>query len=165
LGNLATQLCKRDVLAERALPRSIHRRDDRRLYGLRHSPGPAGYSIADLRCVPARGGQSAGGIYSEACVALVLSGAFVYQSEGRTAVTVPGGLVFANRHETFSCQHQSVEGNRRIVVFFSEKFLEPVVEELGAARRDSGCIGTSFAIDCPGVRSADQDRAASSRQR
>lgn len=98
-------------------------------YGI--PPGPAGYSIADLRCVPARGGQSAGGIYSEACVALVLSGAFVYQSEGRTAVTVPGGLVFANRHETFSCQHQSVEGNRRIVVFFSEKFLEPVVEELG----------------------------------
>src|SRR4026208_443055 len=93
-------------------------------YGI--PPGPAGYSIADLSCVPARGGQSAGGIYSEACVALVLSGAFVYQSEGRTAVTVPGGLVFANRHETFSCQHQSVAGNSRRGALLSAAFLAPV---------------------------------------
>jgi AraC family transcriptional regulator len=97
-------------------------------YGI--SPGPAGYSIADLHCVPPRSGHSAGGTYSEACVALVLSGAFLYQSEGRSAVTVPGALVFANKHETFSCHHQSDDGNRRIVVFFSEKFLEPIVEEL-----------------------------------
>jgi len=97
-------------------------------YGI--SPGPAGYSIADLHCVPARGKHSAGGIYSEACVALVLSGAFLYQSEGRSGVTVPGALVFANKNERFSCQHQCVEGNRRIVVFFSEEFLQPIVEEL-----------------------------------
>jgi hypothetical protein len=81
LGNLATQLCKRDVLAERALPRSIHRRDDRRLYGLRHSARSRGlqHRRSSLRSCSRR--QSAGGIYSEACVALVLSGAFVYQSE------------------------------------------------------------------------------------
>jgi AraC-like DNA-binding protein len=45
-------------------------------------------------------------------------------------MAVPGSLVFANKRSEFSCRHQGLEGNRRIVVFFSEQLLEPLATDL-----------------------------------
>jgi AraC-like DNA-binding protein len=45
-------------------------------------------------------------------------------------MAVPGSLVFANKGAEFSCRHQGSEGNRRIVVFFSEKLLESLATDL-----------------------------------
>jgi AraC-like DNA-binding protein len=96
-------------------------------YGI--APGPAGYSIADLRCVPAVQ-RHAQGVYTESGVALVLSGMFEHLSDSRACMAVPGSLVFANKRAEFSCRHQGLEGNRRIVVFFSEQLLEPLATDL-----------------------------------
>ena len=96
-------------------------------YGI--PPGPAGYSIADLHCVPAVQ-RHAQGIYTESAVALVLSGTFQHLSDNRACIAVPGSLVFANKREEFSCRHQGMERNRRIVVFFSEQLLEPLADDL-----------------------------------
>ena len=96
-------------------------------YGI--PPGPAGYSIADLHCVPAVQRQTQG-IYTESGVALVLSGTFEHLSDSRACIAVPGSLVFANKSAEFSCRHQGLERNRRIVVFFAEKLLEPLAEDL-----------------------------------
>jgi AraC-like DNA-binding protein len=96
-------------------------------YGI--PPGPAGYSIADLQCVPAVQ-RHAQGIYSESGVALVLSGTFEHLSDNSTCIAVPGSLVFANKRAEFSCRHQGMERNRRIVVFFSEELLEPLANDL-----------------------------------
>jgi AraC family transcriptional regulator len=96
-------------------------------YGI--PPGPCGYSIADLRCVPTVQRQ-ARGIYTESGVALVLSGTFDYLSDNHASMAVPGSLVFANKAAEFSCRHQGLEGNRRIVVFFSEQLLEPLATDL-----------------------------------
>ena len=96
-------------------------------YGI--PPGPAGYSLADLHCVPAVQ-RHAQGIYTESGVALVLSGTFEHQSRSRACVAVPGSLVFANKNAEFSCRHQGLERNRRIVVFFSEQLLEPLATDL-----------------------------------
>ena len=96
-------------------------------YGI--PPGPAGYSIADLHCVPAVQRQTQG-IYTESGVALVLSGTFEHLSDSRACIAVPGSLVFANKRAEFSCRHQGLERNRRIVVFFSEQLLEPLAADL-----------------------------------
>jgi AraC family transcriptional regulator len=96
-------------------------------YGI--APGPAGYSIADLRCAPTVQ-RHARGIYTESAVALVLSGIFEHLSDSSTCMAVPGSLVFANKRAEFSCRHQGQEGNRRIVVFFSEELLEPLATDL-----------------------------------
>jgi AraC family transcriptional regulator len=96
-------------------------------YGI--PPGPCGYSIADLRCIPAVQ-RRAQGIYTESAVALVLSGMFEYLSDSCAGMAVPGSLVFANKRAEFSCRHQGSEGNRRIVVFFSQKLLEPLATDL-----------------------------------
>ena len=96
-------------------------------YGI--APGPAGYSIADLHCVPAVQRQTQG-IYTESGVALVLSGTFEHLSDNRACIAVPGSLVFANKRAEFSCRHQGLERNRRIVVFFSEQLLEPLAADL-----------------------------------
>lgn len=96
-------------------------------YGI--PPGPAGYSIADLHCVPAIQRQTQG-IYTESGVALVLSGTFEHLSDSRACIAVPGSLVFANKRAEFSCRHQGLERNRRIVVFFSEQLLEPLAADL-----------------------------------
>src|SRR5688572_3618165 len=92
-------------------------------YGI--APGPAGYSIADLRCAPTVQ-RHARGIYTESAVALVLSGIFEHLSDSSACMAVPGSLVFANKRAEFSCRHQGQEGNRRIVVFFSENLLDPL---------------------------------------
>ena len=92
-------------------------------YGI--APGPAGYSIADLRCVPSVL-RRAQGVYTETGIALVVSGTFEHLSEGCAGMAVPGSLVFANRGAEFSCRHEGLEGNRRIVVFFSDELLEPL---------------------------------------
>ena len=96
-------------------------------YGI--APGPSGYSIADLRCAPAVQ-RYAQGIYTESAVALVLSGIFEHLSDSRACMAVPGSLVFANKSAEFLCRHQGLEGNRRIVVFFSEQLLEPLATDL-----------------------------------
>jgi AraC family transcriptional regulator len=96
-------------------------------YGI--APGPRGYSIADLRCVPTVQSR-AHGIYTESAVALVLSGMFEHLSDNRASMAVPGSLVFANKRAEFSCRHQGAERNRRIVVFFSEQLLEPLASDL-----------------------------------
>jgi AraC family transcriptional regulator len=96
-------------------------------YGI--PPGPGGYSIADLHCVPAVQRQTQG-IYTESGVALVLSGTFEHLSDSRACIAVPGSLVFANKRAEFSCRHQGPERNRRIVVFFSEQLLEPLAADL-----------------------------------
>lgn len=96
-------------------------------YGI--PPGPSGYSIADLRCVPTVQ-RHAQGVYTESGVALVLSGIFEHLSDSRACMAVPGSLVFANKRAEFSCRHQGLDGNRRIVVFFSEKLLEPLATDL-----------------------------------
>jgi AraC family transcriptional regulator len=96
-------------------------------YGI--APGPAGYSIADLRCVPAVQ-RHAQGVYTQSAVALVLSGIFEHLSDSNVCMAVPGSLVFANKSAEFSCRHQGLEGNRRIVVFFSEELLEPLATDL-----------------------------------
>ncbi len=96
-------------------------------YGI--PPGPAGYSIADLRCVPAVQRRTQG-IYTESAVALVLSGIFEHRCDSRADMAVPGSLVFANKRAEFACRHQGAESNRRIVVFFSEKLLEPLATDL-----------------------------------
>jgi AraC family transcriptional regulator len=96
-------------------------------YGI--APGPAGYSIADLHCVPAVQRQ-AQGIYTQSGVALVLSGTFEHVSDSGACIAVPGSLVFANKHAEFACRHQGLERNRRIVVFFSEQLLEPLAADL-----------------------------------
>ena len=96
-------------------------------YGI--APGPSGYSIADLRCMPTVQ-RHARGVYTESGVALVLSGTFEHSSDSRACMAVPGSLVFANKGAEFSCRHQGVEGNRRIVVFFSEELLEPLAADL-----------------------------------
>lgn len=96
-------------------------------YGI--APGPAGYSIADLRCAPTVQRQ-ARGIYTESAVALVLSGTFEHLSDGCSRTAVPGSLVFANKGAEFACRHQGEEGNRRIVVFFSEELLGPLATDL-----------------------------------
>jgi AraC family transcriptional regulator len=96
-------------------------------YGI--PPGPSGYSIADLRCAPTVQ-RHARGIYTESGVALVLSGTFEHLSDDHACMAVPGSLVFANKRSEFSCRHQGLEGNRRIVVFFSEQLLEPMATDL-----------------------------------
>jgi len=96
-------------------------------YGI--PPGPSGYSIADLRCIPAVQ-REAHGVYTESGVALVLSGIFEHLSDSRVCMAIPGSLVFANKRAEFSCRHQGLECNRRIVVFFSEKLLEPLATDL-----------------------------------
>lgn len=96
-------------------------------YGI--PPGPCGYSIADLRCIPAVQ-RHAQGIYTESGVALVLSGIFEHLSDAHACMAVPGSLVFANKHAEFSCRHEGSECNRRIVVFFSEQLLEPLATDL-----------------------------------
>jgi AraC-like DNA-binding protein len=96
-------------------------------YGI--APGPAGYSIADLRCAPAVQ-RHARGVYTESAVALVLSGIFEHSSDSNACMAVPGSLVFANKRAEFSCRHQGLDGNRRIVVFFSEELLEPLATDL-----------------------------------
>ncbi|MGH8189119.1 MAG: helix-turn-helix domain-containing protein [Steroidobacteraceae bacterium] len=96
-------------------------------YGI--APGPCGYSIADLRCLPAVQ-RHAQGVYTESGVALVLSGIFEHLSDSHACMAVPGSLVFANKRAEFSCRHQGLEGNRRIVVFFSEQLLEPLAADL-----------------------------------
>ncbi len=96
-------------------------------YGI--PPGPAGYSIADLRCVPAVQ-RRAQGVYTESAVALVLSGIFEHLSDSDACMAVPGSLVFANKRAEFTCRHQGQDGNRRIVVFFSEELLQPLATDL-----------------------------------
>jgi AraC family transcriptional regulator len=96
-------------------------------YGI--PPGPAGYSIADLSCLPAVQ-RHAEGIYTETGVALVLSGTFEHLSDNRSCIAVPGSLVFANKRAEFSCRHRGLERNRRIVMFFSEQLLEPLAADL-----------------------------------
>lgn len=96
-------------------------------YGI--APGPCGYSIADLRCVPSVQ-RRAQGIYTESGIGLVLSGTFEHLSDGCAHMAVPGALVFANKGAEFSCRHQGVEGNRRIVVFFSAEMLESLATDL-----------------------------------
>jgi AraC-like DNA-binding protein len=96
-------------------------------YGL--APGPSGYRVADLRCVPAVQ-RYAQGVYTESAMALVLSGMFEYQSDSRTEIAVPGSLVFANKGAEFSCRHRGLDGNRRIVTFFSEELLEALANDL-----------------------------------
>jgi AraC-like DNA-binding protein len=96
-------------------------------YGI--APGPAGYSVADLRCVPAVQ-RHAHGIYTESAMALVLSGTFEHLSGSCADMAVPGSLVFANKGAEFSCRHQGLEGNRRIVVFFSEQMIETLASDL-----------------------------------
>ena len=96
-------------------------------YGI--APGPAGYRVADLRCVPAMQRQPQG-VYTESAVALVLSGIFEHRSDSRACMAVPGSLVFANKGAEFSCRHQGADGNRRIVVFFSAELLEPLAADL-----------------------------------
>lgn len=97
-------------------------------YGI--APGPAGYGVADLRCVPTVQ-RHAQGVYTQSGVALVLSGIFEHRSDARACMAVPGSLVFANKGAEFSCRHQGAEGNRRIVVFFSDELLEPLATDLG----------------------------------
>jgi len=70
------------------------------------------------------------GIYTQSGVALVLSGTFEHLSDSRACIAVPGSLVFANKSAEFSCRHQGLERNRRIVVFFSEQLLEPLAADL-----------------------------------
>ncbi|HKU14064.1 MAG TPA: AraC family transcriptional regulator [Steroidobacteraceae bacterium] len=96
-------------------------------YGL--APGPAGYRVADLRCAPAIQPQPQG-VYTQSGVALVLSGMFEHLGDNRACMAVPGSLVFANKGAEFSFRHQGAEGNRRIVVFFSEELLEELAAEL-----------------------------------
>jgi AraC family transcriptional regulator len=96
-------------------------------YGI--APGSAGYSIADLHCIPAIQ-RHAQGIYTETGVALVLSGTFEYLSDSHACTAVPGSLVFANKGAEFFCRHQGLERNRRIVVFFSDELLAPLAADL-----------------------------------
>ena len=96
-------------------------------YGI--APGPSGYRVADLRCVPEMQRQRQG-VYTESAVALVLSGIFEHRSDSRACMAVPGSLVFANKGAEFSCRHQGADGNRRIVVFFSADLLEPLATDL-----------------------------------
>lgn len=100
----------------------------RTAYGVK--PAAGGYTVADLSCAPGPHRREYHGIYGEIAVALVLSGAFEYRSEGRTDTAVPGTLLFANRGEAFSCRHLLREGNRRIVLFLSGALIESVAEDL-----------------------------------
>jgi AraC-like DNA-binding protein len=99
-------------------------------YGI--PPGPSGYALADLRCVPAVQSH-AQGVYTESGVALVLSGIFEHLMDSRACMAVPGSLVFANKRAEFSCRHLGLESNRRIVVFFSDELLEPLATDLRLA--------------------------------
>jgi AraC family transcriptional regulator len=92
------------------------------------TPGPAGYRVADLRCAPAIQ-RHAQGVYTESAVALVLSGMFEHRSGNCADKAIPGSLVFANKGAEFSCRHLAPDGNRRIVLFFSQQLLEPLAAE------------------------------------
>lgn len=100
----------------------------RQAYGL--PPGPAGYRLADLRCLPGRDGWYVEGLYSQCAVGLVLSGVFDYASKGRLRTAVPGTFLFANKSEPFSCRHLCGDGNRRLVMFFAVDLLEAVADDL-----------------------------------
>ena len=128
-------------------------------------PGPAGYSIADLRCVPTVQ-RHAQGVYTESAVALVLSGIFEHLSDSSACMAVPGSLVFANKRAEFSCRHQGLEGNRRIVVFFSEAIARTARDRSESRHAEvSGGVGAAFAPDAAGRRPVADDRARFARQR
>jgi AraC-like DNA-binding protein len=96
-------------------------------YGI--APDPCGYRVADLRCAPAIQ-PHAQGVYTQSAIALVLSGMFEYRSSSSAGMAIPGSLVFANKGAEFSCRHRGMDGNRRIVMFFSEQLLESLAAEL-----------------------------------
>lgn len=93
-------------------------------------PSPSGFRIADLHCAPAGCRRSFDGIYSEFGMAVVISGAFEYLSEGDARIAVPGTLVFANKNEAFTCNHLCTDGNRRIALFFSDELIVAIAEDL-----------------------------------
>lgn len=136
-------------------------------YGL--APGPAGYRLGDLRCAPGRDGWRTEGTYSQSGVGVVLSGVFDYASESRSSMVVPGGFLFANQHQAFSCQHLCADGNRRFVLFFCNALLEAIAGDLGLNSASFPAASAPPSSLTPRVsgfmmriaqRSEDQDEAA-----
>jgi AraC-like DNA-binding protein len=48
-------------------------------------------------------------------------------------MAIPGSIVLANRGEYFSCRHPDSSGMRRLVVWFSDNFLEEVAQDFDRA--------------------------------
>lgn len=103
--------------------------------GLEHRYGldtaQNGYQLADLFCKPSHEAPLSRGLYSGHGMAFVLRGTFDYQTAGVVNTAVPGSVLFANKGDVFECRHLNAQGNRRVVLFFADGFIEGIAEDLG----------------------------------
>src|SRR3984957_8771402 len=103
---------------------------------------PLPYEIADVFCVSPPGARVDERQYAFAGMGFVISGWVEYRAQTGWAMAIPGAIVFANRGEYFSCRHTESSGMRRLVVWFSDNFLEEVAGDcdLSVARMHAAVL-------------------------
>ncbi|HUO93722.1 MAG TPA: helix-turn-helix transcriptional regulator [Rhizomicrobium sp.] len=94
----------------------------------------AGWTVTDFRCEAGPYDPSFEEMHERSSIALVLEGAFRYETSQGAADLVAGSVLLGNRGHCFQCGHDHSWGDRCISFHFAPEMIEQVASEMPGAR-------------------------------
>lgn len=93
-----------------------------------------GWTVTDFRCEAGPYDPAFEELHARASIALVLEGAFRYETSQGSADLVAGSVLLGNRGRCFQCGHDHSWGDRCVSFHFAPEMLEQVAAEIPGAR-------------------------------
>ncbi|MHB8876303.1 MAG: helix-turn-helix transcriptional regulator [Myxococcaceae bacterium] len=90
--------------------------------------------VFEYRCEAHRGARGLAEQHRRPSIALVLSGAFCYRSEGQVTALGPGSLLLGNPCQEYCCTHEFGDGDRCLVFEYEPGALSEVAGEAEATK-------------------------------
>jgi len=94
-----------------------------------------GWRVSDVICSAGPGARPVEEQHSSACIAIVRSGSFQYQSSIGRELMAPGSLMLGNAGQYFECGHEHGVGDCCISFSYEPQFVEGLAAEAGLRLR------------------------------
>ncbi|HVU46927.1 MAG TPA: AraC family transcriptional regulator [Terracidiphilus sp.] len=104
---------------------------ERALLTRRTLAGGEGWTASDIACYAGPRDRTHEEQHTQACIAIVASGSFQYQSSAGRELMTPGSLLLGSPGQHFECGHEHGVGGRCISFAYDAGFFESLASETG----------------------------------
>lgn len=94
-----------------------------------------GWTVSDVICHAGPCDRPFEEQFSQACIAIVVSGSFQYRASSGRELMTPGSLLLGNTAQQFECGHEHGVGDRCISFSYEQRYLDSIAAEAGLRSR------------------------------